>query len=130
VLHLPADDPGLQRNFDRIVDKLPAGALHLRCSRMTVYSSKDAEGHTRQQMEARDKATVRWENEFEGNADVIKFDEAKQRVTLEALEGNYVVVKKYRVNPGEPNRVRAKTMSYNRLTGAWDMDKVFSISND
>jgi lipopolysaccharide export system protein LptA len=130
VLHLPADDPGLQWVFDRIVDKLPANAMHLRCARMTVFTAKDAQGRPRQNMEARGKVAVRWENEFEGHADVVKFDEASQRVILEAADGTYATVRKLRAQQGGGNRIMARKITYNRLTGDWKTEDVFSISND
>jgi lipopolysaccharide export system protein LptA len=130
VLHLPADDPSLQhRVFDQIANKLPAGALYLHCSKLTVYSPKDAQGQTRQQMTAEGKASVQWQNEFYGIADVIKFDEASDKIILEGLDGNYAVVQKLRATAND-NRIVAKKIIYNRKTGDWSTDRVFSISGN
>ena len=70
VVHLPADEPSLreQTNMDSVINKLPARALYLRRDQLDVKSSKDAEGHARQEMRAAGRASVQWHNEFFGTA--------------------------------------------------------------
>src|SRR5205823_12438850 len=87
VLHLPKDDPGLQLEFNKLVDRLPAGAVYLRCERLDVYSSKDENGRTSQEFTAKERAEVQ-AAEFSGRANIIKYDEKKQTVIFEGTNGS------------------------------------------
>jgi lipopolysaccharide export system protein LptA len=133
VLHMPMPDgdPGLKFEMDKLINKLPLGALHLRSDRLTVYSPKDAEGHPRQQMVAEGRAAVQWQDEFYGTADVIKFDEAKQQMTLEGLNGKLALVQMLRARPGEERKhIHARKIMYNRLTDTWSAEGVYSSGNN
>src|SRR5205085_7623712 len=87
VLHMPVESPDQQPPFDATVNKLPTGVLYLKSNQMTVYSAKDANGQVRQEMIATGRANVTWGDQFYGSSDVIKYDEAKQTVTLEGRSG-------------------------------------------
>ena len=47
VLHLPKDDPGLQLEFRKIVQKSPRGAVQFRCEKLIVYRPKMRPGARR-----------------------------------------------------------------------------------
>src|SRR5262249_443573 len=72
VIYSPVETPDQQIPFDDTVNKLPPGVLYLRSDRMRVYSAKDANGQTRQEMIATGRATVTLGDQFFGSADVIK----------------------------------------------------------
>jgi lipopolysaccharide export system protein LptA len=130
VLHLPLDAADRLPAFDTTVNRLPAGALHLRATQMTVYSAKDATGQTRQAMTAEGKAEVLWGEEFFGKADVIRFDEVKQQMTMEGLNGGIAVARRLRPKPGEPSTMRARKIIYNRRDDSILMDGVYSATGD
>jgi lipopolysaccharide export system protein LptA len=126
LLHLPVETPDQQPAFDATVNKLPSGALYLRSIKMTVYSGKDAQGQTRQQMEATGKANVTWGNEFFGSADVIKFDEAKQELKLEGLNGGLARARRFNPQGGDRGDIVGRKIIYNRATDTFSGDGVYS----
>jgi lipopolysaccharide export system protein LptA len=129
VLHLPMDDPGLRLEFDKLVDRLPAGAMYLRCERLDVYSQKDENGRTQQQFTAKERAEVQ-SAEFYGRANVIKYDEKKQTVTFEgakdALAELYVIKEKGK----DPQMIKAEKITYNRETGKIDAPNTRIINTE
>jgi hypothetical protein len=128
VLHVPLEAADRQPGFDSTVNKLPAGAMHLQAVQMKVYSAKDANGQTRQEMEAKGKAKVTWGTTFYGTADVIRFDESKQLMTLEGQNGGYATAMKLDAQTGAPSRVVARRIVYNRQTDEIISDGVYSIT--
>jgi lipopolysaccharide export system protein LptA len=128
VLYLPVESPDRLPPFDATVNRLPTGAMHLTSSQLIVYNAKDSAGQTRQQMEAAGRAKVTWGDEFFGTADVIRFDESKQQMTLEGQNGGYAVANRLRVKPGEPKRVIARKIIYIRSTDEIISDGVLSIT--
>lgn len=114
LLHLPVDSPEQPIPFDATVNHLPTGALYLHSQEMMVYSAKDANGQSRQVMIATGKANVTYGDQFFGSGDVIKFDEAKQQVTLEGLNGGYARARKLGLNGGTRGETVAKKIIYNR----------------
>lgn len=127
VLHLPKDDPCLQSEFNALVDKLPPGAVYLRCERLDVYGSKDANGRTQQQFMARDRAEVQ-AAEFSGRASVIKYDEAKQLVIFEGTEGSMAELYRTVVKGEPPQEIKAEKIIYNRQTGAFKTEGTRKIT--
>jgi lipopolysaccharide export system protein LptA len=118
VIHLPTEDWNLRPDPNR----LPAGALHLRCGKLSVYSgSKDAAGRAAQQMEARVKATVEVDG-YLGRADVIKFDEREQKVIFEGSADNPAHLYRITRIGDKTDDVRAARIEYNRKTGAVKAD--------
>jgi lipopolysaccharide export system protein LptA len=128
VLHLPKDDPGLNLEFSKIVDRLPKGAVYLRCDRLDVYSSKNAEGRTVQEFTARDRAEVQAE-EFSGRANVIKFDEAKETVVFEGTQGAMAELYRIVEKGKEPQTIKAEKITYFRQTGAFKTEGTGVISS-
>jgi hypothetical protein len=132
VLHmpLPTENPGLDFNMDKLINKLPAGALHLHSDRLTVYSPKDSQGRTHQEMSAEGKAITQWQDEFYGTADVITFNEEKQQVALQGSQGNPALVELLRPGAnGAPSHFRALKLIYNRLTDQWSVTNGYSSGN-
>jgi lipopolysaccharide export system protein LptA len=127
VLHLPKDDPGLNLEFNKIVDRLPKGAVYLRCDRLDVYSSKNAEGRTVQEFTARDRAEVQAE-EFSGRASVIKFDEAKETVVFEGTPGALAELYRIVEKGKDPQTIKAEKITYFRQTGAFKTEGTGVIS--
>src|SRR5262249_55484143 len=79
VVHLPTNDIDLAID----VDNLPAGGMHLMCETLKVRSERDSTGKTLQTMEAQKRVRI-FAEDFSGRADVMKFDEAKDQLILEA----------------------------------------------
>jgi lipopolysaccharide export system protein LptA len=128
MLHLPVEIPEQQVQFDATVNKLPPQTLYLRSQQMTVYSTKDANGASHQVMVATVRATVTWGEEFFGTGDVIKFDETKQQLTLEGLNGN--VASARRLGPGGGNRgdIKARKIIYNRVDDTVSIEGAYSAT--
>ena len=74
VLHLPADDPGLRLNLNRLIDNLPKSALYMKCDLLEVYTDEQA-GKKNHVLIAKEKAKVQFDD-YNGDADVIKYNEA------------------------------------------------------
>jgi lipopolysaccharide export system protein LptA len=130
VLHLPMDDPALQREFDDLANHPPSGAVFLRCERLDVYSSKDASDRTTQQeFTAKERAEVQ-AAEFSGRAGVIKFDEVKQLVIFEGTDGALAELYMHKQKGAEPQTIKAEKIIYNRKTGAFQTDRTRMITAD
>lgn len=127
VLHLPADDPALQLNFNALVNKLPARALYLKCEQLTVFTQdRDAKkGHV---LKAEERATVQFDN-FYGQADVISFDEEKQQVIFEG-RGRPASLSQLQARGQKPKTFKGYKFTYNRATGQFDGNDVISISEN
>jgi lipopolysaccharide export system protein LptA len=121
VLHLPMNDPGLQLEFRKLADHLPAGAMYLKCDRLDVYSTKDQNGKTNQEFTAKDRAEVQAQ-EFFGRANVIKFDEGKQTIIFEGSNGSLAELYRQKERGSEPDAYKAEKITYNRQTGAIKTD--------
>lgn len=130
ILHMPLQTPDDQPQFDATVNKLPPGAVYLRSNQMTVYSNKDAQGQVRQQMEAIGKASVTYQDVFFGTGDVIKFDEAKQQMTLEGTNGGYARAVRLKAEGSQPKVITARKITYNRATDSFEVDGAYSVSGN
>ena len=86
VTHVPSGDPDLKLN----PDKLPMGALHLKCQVLEVYTRTEA-GREVREMEARGKTYVQTP-EFYGQADVVKYVESKEMVIFEGSASSPAVL--------------------------------------
>jgi hypothetical protein len=132
VLHVPWDKTQATKeiNFDKTVDKMPPGGLYLRCDRLTVYSRLD---NTRkgQELDAIGRVNVKARDakgqEFWGNADLVHFDEEKDQVIFEGVEGSKVRLY-LREAPGAPPKpLVGKKIIYLRSKGEFNADGVTSI---
>lgn len=129
VLHLPMDDPALQREFDDLANHPPPGAVFLRCERLDVYSSKDVQGRSQQEFTAKERAEVQ-AAEFSGRAGIIKFDEVKQLVIFEGTNGALAELYMYKQKGAEPRTIKAEKITYNRQTGALETHGTRVITAD
>jgi hypothetical protein len=126
VLHMPIGDDGAVRDlpsFEQLVNNLPTGAMHLQCDQLSIRTRpKDAQGREFHEMQATGNgAEVQWEKQFYGKADLIAFDEASQKMTLQGKgDGNFAVAQKLTRGPGD-QPVKAKVFTYNRLTGEFNV---------
>lgn len=123
VVNVPSDNPNLAIDMD----KLPEGAVFMRCDKLKVYTHKDAAGKSFQEMEARGKALVQ-SKEFRGRADAIKFDESKDLVILEGSETNPAICYRIKVRGGPPEEIRAKKIWVYRKTNNFKAEGVFRIT--
>lgn len=129
VLHLPADNPRLQDNFNRLIDKLPAGALYLKCDQLDILTQPQAgSAKTTHIMVANGKAVVQFD-EYYGSANVIKYNEAQQQIIFEGLPGQPAVVNVMKGVGAKPRTLRGEKFIYNRLTGRFDGNGVTWIEN-
>lgn len=116
LVHLPGNDPDVAID----IDNLPEGALYLRCDQLKVYSQEtNAKGV--QQMEARGHATVQ-SREFSGRADVVKYDESKELVVLEASEGNLATLVRQKAKGAAQEEIKGKKIYYWRRTNDFKIE--------
>jgi hypothetical protein len=116
VVHVPSDNPNLQVD----VDKLPPGAMYLRCDQLKVYNRQEVNSKGNQQMEARGHAQVQ-AREFFGRADVIKFDESKELVVFESNETNLASLVRQK-SPGQREELKGKKIYYWRKTNDFKIE--------
>ncbi|MFL5329433.1 MAG: LptA/OstA family protein [Gemmataceae bacterium] len=126
VLHLPADDPGLRLNLNRLIDHLPKGALYMKCDVLEVYT-EEANGKKTHIMIAKEKAKVQFDD-VNGDADIIKYNEASQQVIFEGTRSRPAVLTKQVARGQKPQIFKADKITYNRSTGQFDGTNVISIS--
>jgi lipopolysaccharide export system protein LptA len=128
VLHLPVETPDRQPPFDSTVNKLPLGALYLHSNRMTVYSAKDAAGQTRQEMIANGRADVTIGDQFHGAADEIKYDEAKQLVTLVGRPGAPAHARRLGPSGTDSGEIIAEKILYDRARDIINIERGYSAT--
>jgi hypothetical protein len=122
MLHLPVESPDQMPQFDATVNRLPPGALFLQSKEMTLYSTKDANAQTRQSLIATGQARVTWGTEFFGTGDRIKFDEAKQQLTIEGINGGMARARRLGAGGGDRGDIVGSKIIYNRLTDTVNID--------
>jgi lipopolysaccharide export system protein LptA len=128
LIHLPVDSPDRLPSFDATINKLPTGALYLRSNVMRVYSSKDANGQTRQMMVASGRANVTWGDQFFGSADEIHYDEAKQTLILIGQNGNFARARRLATGGGDKGEIKGQKLRYDRLNDIITGDGTYSIT--
>jgi lipopolysaccharide export system protein LptA len=129
MLRLQADSAEQQISFDSTVNKLPAGALYLRSNQMTVLSTKTPNGPARQEMVATGRANVTWGEEFFGTGDVIKYDESKQQLTLEGLNGGVATARRLYPGGADRGKIIARKIIYNRQQDTISVEDGYSGSS-
>jgi lipopolysaccharide export system protein LptA len=117
LVHLPSNDPDVAIDLD----KLPEGALYLRCDQLKVYSRQEPNAKGMQQMEARGHAMVQ-SREFSGRADIVKYDESKELVVLEANEGNLATLVRQKAKGAPQEEVKGKKIYYWRRTNDFKIE--------
>jgi hypothetical protein len=111
LVHMPGNDADVAID----IDKLPEGALYLRCDQLTASRRQEANADGMQQLQARGHAVV-WSRDFFGRADQIKYDESKDLLVLEASEGNLATLVRQKAKGAAPEEVKGKKIYYWRRT--------------
>jgi lipopolysaccharide export system protein LptA len=113
VVHVPTDDPNLKINEDRP----PPGSLNLNCERLQVLSHKLQGDRTYQEMIATGRVAVEGQA-FSGRADIVKYDESMEKITLEGTASNLAVLEQQPSAGSEPEKkLKGRKIIYMRLTG-------------
>ncbi len=121
VFHFPTIDINAKMNADRP----PKDGLYLRCEMLTVEERRVGD-RVSQTMIAKQNVIFKTDQYF-GRADVMKFDESKDIVILEGLNGNTVQLTK--LSDNQPAVVNSTKVLYNRRTGEIRSEGVKSLSN-
>lgn len=117
VVHVPSEDPALAIN----VDRLPPRALYLSCQRLEVYTTRNLNGATTQEMRALQKVFVQ-SQEFWGRAHEVKFDEAKDQIIFEGGDGGLASLYRIKIQGGKPEEITGKKIFYWRKTGKFQVE--------
>ena len=125
VLHMPGDDPNVEIDLDSMLDRLPKGAMYLRCDRLDVFS-RGEKGKGQQEMLAKGRCIVQAQ-EFWGRAQTVTYNEAKDQVIFEGSDDGPAVL--YKVDPpgSQPQEIKARKIFYLRKTGQYKIDAVTSF---
>jgi hypothetical protein len=129
VIHLPSADPDVPVD---ITKPLPKGAMYLRCEGFKVTSCRHPDGKTsHQEMEANTRVLVQ-APEFWGRADRVTYDESKELVIFEGLNGNMATL--YRENPhaprGQRGEIRSRKIYYWRRTNDFKTEETENLRSD
>lgn len=125
VLHMPADDPNMEIDLDVILDRMPEGAMYLRCDRLDVFS-RGEKGRGQQEMLAKGRCLVQ-ARKFSGRAHTVTFNEAKDQIIFEGGDDGPAVVYKVERDGDRPQEIRAQKIIYIRKTGETKVDRVRSF---
>jgi hypothetical protein len=124
VIHLPADNPDVPINPDR----LPVGGLSINCEQLKVFTSRAPDGTTSQEMEAVGKVFVQAQEEFSGRANVVKYDERKEQIIFEGDDTNPATLYRVKSRGGDQEKIQGEKITYWRRTGDYKVDKGYGIS--
>jgi hypothetical protein len=111
AVHVPADKPEMEIDLD----KPPPGYLYLHCDNLRVLTHKLPNGRSSQEMVAKGKVQVR-AGEFWALSDVVKYDEAQDRVIFEGGEGGMASLYQIKGKGGEQAKTTARKIIYWRKT--------------
>jgi hypothetical protein len=104
LVHLPAEHPDLKIDEDN----LPPGGFAMTCGRLTATTRKIDAKTTSQEFEATTRVQLRAKS-FRATADLVKYDESKDLLILEGINGNPAVLYRQKGGPGSPlEPVKAK----------------------
>lgn len=117
VVNLPTEN--IDETID--VDNPPKGCLYLRCEQLKVYSQKEPDGRTSQQMDAMRHVVVQ-SQEFWGVADRVTFDESKDLVILEGGENGKATLYRDRVKGGNGDKIQGTKIWYWRKTNDFKVE--------
>lgn len=109
VFHLPADDPDVAIN----VDQLGPGSMALKSNKLVALQHKVNDKVVSQEFEATGRATVKAPN-YNGQSDVVKYDESKDQLIFEGLGTNLAILYRQLAPGAKPDRVAAKRIWYYR----------------
>ncbi len=120
VLHFPCEDPNVEVELENVLDRLPPGAIFLRCDRLDALSRGEGKS-ARQDMRARGRVTVQ-AREFSGRAEMVTYEDVKEQVIFHGSEGApAVLLRQVRVG-APPEEIRARKITYSRGTGQFKID--------
>ncbi|MSR79796.1 MAG: hypothetical protein EXS11_03615 [Gemmataceae bacterium] len=120
VLHFPCEDPNVEVELENVLDRLPPGAIFLRCDRLDALSRGEGKS-ARQDMRARGRVTVQ-AREFSGRAEMVTYEDAKEQVIFHGSEGApAILLRQVRVG-APPEEIRARKITYSRGTGQFKID--------
>lgn len=121
VLNFPSEDPNVEIEIETILDHMPMGALYLKCDKLDVLSRPD-NGAVRQEMRARGHVVVQ-SREFSGTAELVTYEEAKGQVIFHGSPTAPAVLFR-QLRPGaKPDEIKARKITYNRITGQIRIDE-------
>ena len=112
AVHLPSDQPDLKIK----IDPLPPRCMYLRCEKLEVVSHVLPNGQRDQELKATRKVVVQAQ-EFWGLADVVKYDEALDRIIFEGGEGSPATLYRTKGQGANQEKVSGKKILYWRKTG-------------
>jgi hypothetical protein len=118
VIHVPSDQPDLKVD----IDHPPPGCMYMRSEKLHVFTRLLPNGTKSQEMEAYRKVYVQAQ-EFSGNADVVKYDEAEDRIIFEAAEGSRVTLYRVRTPGSPPEKLIGKKIYYWRKTNTFKVEQ-------
>jgi lipopolysaccharide export system protein LptA len=118
VFHLPADDPDVKVNLD----KLPKHGFYMRSDYLEVLSRTSDDRSKGQYMVA--KYGVRFQTpEFSGTADTLVYNEAADTVLFQGTEGRPATVYRWRGQGVRPEEISGQRILYSRKTGQFTIEK-------
>jgi hypothetical protein len=120
VLHMPANNPDVKIDLDKIRNAIPPNAFYLKCDRLDVISIED-KGKTTKEMTAKGRVTVDGEN-YSGRAALVTYNEAKEQIIFQGGENGKARLYKYKGPGQKPDEIVAKKIIYSRLTGEHSTD--------
>jgi hypothetical protein len=119
VLHFPCDNPRLEIDFERFLERLPIGAIYLRCDNLKVYSRAEGAERGVQEMEARGRVTVEAQ-EFSGRAELVTYNQEKDQIIFDGAGAGTATLYKMEPN-GQQRTINARKIIYSRKTGKADI---------
>jgi len=124
VIKVPTEDPDLKIEEDRP----PKESMYLSCERLEVYNHKLPDGTSKQEMRAYKKVVIEGEK-YSGRADIVKYDESKEQIILEGVDGNTAELYKEDVRGQERSHIIGEKIVYYRDTGLYRVENARSIEN-
>jgi hypothetical protein len=120
VLYMPANNPEVKIDLDKILNAIPPNAFFLKCDRLDVISIED-KGNKTKEMTAKGRVTVDGEN-YSGRAALVTYNEAKEQIIFKGGENGKARLYKYKGQGQKPDEIVAKKIIYSRLTGEHSTD--------
>ncbi|MFL5245588.1 MAG: hypothetical protein ACJ8FY_26125 [Gemmataceae bacterium] len=120
VLHMPANNPDVKIDIEKILNAMPANAFYLQSDRLDVISIEE-KGKTTKEMTAKGRVTVDGEN-YSGRAAVVTYNEAKEQIIFQGGANGMARLYKYKGPGVKPDEIVAKKIIYSRLTGEHSTD--------
>jgi len=120
VLNMPCDDPNIEIDLDAILNRMPEGALYMKCDRMDVFDHGDKK-KSQQEMYAKGHVLVQ-AKDFWGRSNTMTYNEAKDQIIFEGGESGLATLYKIKQRGAEPQKIEGKTIVYIRSTGMFKIE--------